>query len=84
MASIVPVFTIKTDAYYGAPAGYPKVETTQHRIVYKHSPVSNSAIETCFRAVAFSFVLLAWRIARCFRCGKLGKLTYSQLLAEYW
>lgn len=38
----------------------------------------------CQRYLEFVIIVIAWRFARWFKCGKLGKLTYSQLLAEYF
>jgi hypothetical protein len=61
-------------------------ETTSRIVptIGTYKPIPAGTVETCCRAIVFAAIWVAWRIARCFRCGKLGKLTYSQLLAKYW
>jgi hypothetical protein len=39
--------------------------------------------ETCGNVVEFALMVVAWSFARIFKCGYLGKLTYSQLVTKY-
>ena len=48
------------------------------------APVSNQDMSVCCNAVEFAFMIIAWSIARIFRCGRLGKMTYAQLVVKYW
>lgn len=51
---------------------------------YQTIAISKDAMSTCCNAIEFSFIVVAWSIARIFRCGKLGKMTYAQLVAKHW
>lgn len=59
---------------------YPTSYPTSNRTT---TMTKKSEIQCC-NVVEFTFILIAWGIAQIFGCGKLGKMTYAQLIRKYW
>lgn len=79
-------FMFYLDYAHNQPIGAPKIEVRSHYPVARHqsTTITNRGMSLCCNAIGFVAILLAWSVARIFRCGKLGKMNYSQLVAKYW
>jgi hypothetical protein len=61
--------------WVSGPPGRPHQAPTQQ--------ISRRDGDVCCNMVEFTFMVIAWSFARIFRCGKLGKMTYAQMVAKY-
>ncbi len=85
--SMASTFLFYRDHTYDQPIGAPKMEIRgQNYPMMRHqsTTITNRGLSLCRNVIEFVAILFAWSIARIFRCGKLGKMNYSQLVAKYW